>query len=165
MNFPVTNHATGEIEFRDTPFIRTRFNYDRDSASIASGLSTPDPTRAQQQFKEETDINTIVKRFGLTGQLPENLKVPVSGDFTETVNDYQSALNMVIAAERAFMQLPGHVRERFSHDPQKLQEFVENKDNLEEARKLGLAVPAPVAPPPPAPMPVRIIADDKTSST
>ena len=150
------DNETGEIVL---PMIRTRYNYDRDAVSRETGLATPEKTRTQQQFAKEVDINTIVERFGLTGQLPQNLKVPVSGDYTDTVNDYQTALNMVIAAEASFMELPAKVRARFNNDPQKLMEFVANKDNLEEARKLGIATPAPVPEPEPKPLPVRVIPD------
>lgn len=91
----------------------------------------------EQSFKDECDINVIVERFGLTGELPENVKVPVSGDFTDVV-DYQTALNAVIAADAAFMELPAKVREEFGHDPQKLMDFVANDKNREKAEELGL---------------------------
>lgn len=134
-------------------FLRTQFNYDVEEASLAAGLdSSIDPdtgeelqSATQQQFAEEVDINTIVKNFGLTGQLPENFRAPVSGDFTG-VTDYQSALNAVIAADEEFMTLPADVRERFANDPQKLLEFVENDKNRDEAITLGL-VPKPVEKP------------------
>lgn len=55
------------------PFLRTPYNYDMNAAGDESGLRCEDATRAQQQFKEESDINTIVARFGLTGEMPDNL--------------------------------------------------------------------------------------------
>lgn len=139
-------------------FVRNPYNYDRNMASIAAGTMAAGKNRTQQQFRDEVDINTIVRRFGLTGELPENLRVPQSGEFEDVV-DFQSALNIVRSAEESFMQLPAEVRRRFNNNPQMLQEFVENRDNLDEARRLGIAVPAPIAPPAPTPMPVRVIAD------
>lgn len=136
------------------PFVRTPYNYDMEAASLESGLACPEPTLAQQQFKEECDINTIVKNFGLTGQLPENVRMPVSGDFTDAVTDYQSALNMVIEADAAFMKLPADVRAEFQNDPQKLLLFLEDDKNRERAVKLGLLVPPSV---PAEPIAVRVI--------
>lgn len=125
-------------------FFRSGFNYDRDQVSHATGLACrPEESMTQQQFKEEVDINTIVARFGLTGELPENLRMPVSGDFTK-VGDFQSAMQMVREAEEAFMELPGHVRARFHNDPQRLIEFIEDDANRDEAQKLGLVVPPTV---------------------
>ncbi len=147
---------TGEIK---APLVRTRYNYDSDLVSLNSAVRFTKPTRTKQQFKEEVDINTIVRNFGLTGELPKNVRVPQSGDFTG-VSDFQSAMNIVRQAEEAFMQLPAETRARFNNDPQLLQQFVEDRNNLEEARKLGLAVPAPVEAPPPAPMAVRIVEND-----
>lgn len=119
-------------------FCRAAFNYDRDEASLASGLAC-DPAEGvtQQQFKEETDINTIVERFGLTGSVPENLRVPVSGDFT-SVGDFHSAMNVVRAAQESFMELPGDLRFRFNNDPGRFLDFVYNEANRDEAIKLGL---------------------------
>ena len=51
------------------PFMRTPYNYDTDEVSVDSGLVCPEPTLAQQQFKDEADINLILERFGRTGEL------------------------------------------------------------------------------------------------
>ena len=124
-------------------FVRSAFNYDMMEASDAAGLKCdPAEGRAQQQFKEECDINEIVRRFGITGEFPQDFKAPVSGDFTGVV-DFQTAMNAVVAAEREFMSLPGELRARFDNSPQKLMHFMEDGRNLEEARRLGLVKPAP----------------------
>lgn len=120
-------------------FIRTANNYDTNAASDESGLKCEDLSKTQQHQKEEADINTIVKRFGLTGQLPSNVRVPTYGDFTG-VSDYQSALNAVMAAEASFMAMPVDIRARFNHDPEQFVEFCSNPDNTDEMIKLGLAV-------------------------
>lgn len=124
--------------------------YDVKAASDSVAIDfTGDPGYTQQEFREETDINTIVRRFGLTGEMPQTVSVPRYGDFTE-VGDYKSALDAVIAADAAFMELPAALRERFKNDPQELLMFVEDEANLEEARKLGLLKAVEV--PPPAPV-------------
>lgn len=142
----------------ECPMVRTRYNYDRNAVSRGTSLRCEEKSLAQQSFKEQSDINTIVRQFGLTGELPQNVQVPVSGDFSE-VGDFQSAMAIVRKAEEAFMQLPADVRARFHNDPQELQVFVENKDNIDEARKLGIAVPAAKPPVPPEPMLVRLAPD------
>lgn len=141
-------------------FLRTPYNYDMNAAGKETAVVFKDKSLARQEFKEDADINTIVERFGLTHELPElPVSVPLSGDYTEVVNDYRTALDMVIGAQKAFMELPAGTRARFGNDPQLLMEFVQNKDNLEEARKLGLAVPAAVVPPPAPPMLVKVVPD------
>lgn len=133
--------------------MRAAFGYDSDAASKEAGMAftevdpttgeiVPQRSLTQQQFKEECDINEIVRRFGLTGKVPETFQAPVSGDFTG-VTDFHSAMLAVRRAEEAFMELPGELRERFNHDPGRLIAFLEDGRNLEEARKLGL-VPMPV---------------------
>lgn len=125
---------------KKAPFLRTPYNYDLDAASNESGLHCEDATLTQQHFKDECDINNILRQFNITGLLPETPLSPRYGDFTG-ITDYQSALNQVIAAEHEFMRLPAELRARFDNDPAQLIEFIENSDNKNEAIKLGLVKP------------------------
>lgn len=118
-------------------FVRAAFNYDTDKASDESGLACRDPSRTHQNFKDECDINTIVRRFGLTGELPPTFRAPQYGDF-EGVFDYQSALNQVMAANEAFMSMPSGIRARFHNNPQNLIEFLSREENRDEALRMGL---------------------------
>lgn len=96
-----------------------------------------EPSLTVQEFKDETDINKIVARARLTGELPQNNRKPQYGDFTE-VPDYQTALNIIQEAEESFMSLPSKIRQRFGNDPGQLIDFMSNPQNEAEARALGL---------------------------
>lgn len=120
-------------------FIRSLDNYDRDEASIDSGITNTEKSLTQQNQKEESDINNIVRKFGLTGQLPSNLRVPQYGDFSD-ITDYQSALNAVMKADEAFFKLPAQIRSRFENDPEQFVEFCLDDNNRAEAEKLGLVI-------------------------
>lgn len=120
------------------PFVRSAYNYDADAASVEAGLACdPDGMVTKQSFREECDINEIVRRFGITGELPQGISMPVSGDFT-AVTDFQSAMNEVIRAQEEFMLLPAEVRYRFANDPARLIAFLEDGNNRDEAIKLGI---------------------------
>lgn len=124
--------------------VRAPFNYDSDAVSHAGGLECKDPSLTVQADAEEADINTIVRRFGLTGELPQNVRMPLSGDFSNA-GDYQQSMNALIAAQNAFMQFPADVRRRFGDDPANLIAFAEDPSNYDEAVKLGLAIPKPAS--------------------
>jgi phage internal scaffolding protein len=121
------------------PFLRTAYNYDRDLASDESGLKCLDASLTQQQFKDEADINTIVDRFMKTGVMPSPVNMPQFVDY-EGVFDFQSAMNVVRAADENFMRLDAKVRARFNNSPQEFLEFFSNPENVEEAVRLGLAI-------------------------
>lgn len=125
---------------KKSPFLRTPYNYDLDAASNESGLHCEDATLTQQHFKDECDINNILRQFNITGLLPGAPLSPRYGDFTG-IGDYHSALNQVIAAETEFMALPAQIRSRFENDPAKLIDFLEKSENKNEAIKLGLVNP------------------------
>lgn len=122
------------------PFVRSPYNYDMEEASNESAIHCKDPSLAQQQFAEESDINFIADRYGLTGELPTVLSLPAYGDFTG-IYDFQSANNAVIAAKQQFLTLPAKLRARFDNDPQKLLTFLSDDENRPEAEFLGLVEP------------------------
>lgn len=125
------------------PFLRTPYNYDRDVVSVESGLACDDPTLAQQQFRDEADINTILERFGRTGEVIVPVRVPEFGDFTE-VADYHTAMNMIIEAQSAFDALPARIRKEFENDPGRFVDFVMDESNRDKAVEMGL-IEAPKA--------------------
>jgi len=143
------------------PFIRTPYNYDTNAASDGSSLVCLEPTKAQQHFKDECDINYVLNNFGINALSVSPLQ-PRYGDFTEVV-DYHSALNAVIAAEDEFMALPAHIRTRFSNDPAKLIDFLGNDANRQEAESLGLV--AKSEPVPVTSLDVTGTGDSKTTKT
>lgn len=150
----------GVITSQPIPFLRTPYNYDRDAASNETAIDCSIvPSVTQQQFAEEADINTIVRRFGLTGELPKDVAVPQSGDFLD-VTDFHTAMNVVRSSEEAFAAMPADVRKRFANDPAEFMAFVSDDKNRDEARKLGLLVPEAVPPPRAEPTEVRIVQDD-----
>lgn len=122
---------------KNTVFLRTPYNYDKDAASNESGLHCEDASLAQQHYKEECDINTILQKFNITGILPEQPLTARYGDFSG-IGDYHTAMNRVIAVQDEFEALPAQIRARFNNDPAQLIEFLENSDNRPEAEELGL---------------------------
>lgn len=140
----ITVNEDGEII---TPFIRTPYNYNADSVSLETGTFCEEETKTKQEFKDDVDINNIVEKFGITGEMPESFTFPDEQDFTETT-DYQSAMNVLVQARESFMELPAKVRARFDNDPQQFMEFFHDPANQDEAVRLGLATkkPEPKAP-------------------
>lgn len=123
-------------------FVRSGFpfNYDQDAVSELEGLFCEDPSLAQQHMRDESDINTIVKRFGLSGQLPVGVRMPTYDDFTGVTN-FHEAMNAVAQAAEAFDRMPADVRARFHNSPGEFVDFTSDVANREEAIKLGLVLP------------------------
>lgn len=127
---------------------RRPYSYDVDAVSERSALRCEDESLAVQSQRDEADINVLVKRFGVTGMLPQRVRPPIEADFVD-IMDYRSALDAVRAADDAFMKLPPDVRVRFGGDPGQFVEFCMNPKNLDEMRKMGLAIPGETVENPP----------------
>lgn len=141
---------------KEPPFIRTPYNYDMDAASNATGLSCPEETLAQQSAKEDADINTLVKRFGITGEIPILDKTPMMNDIFHDITDFKSAMDALVQAEGVFMTMPADVRARFHNDPQEFLEFTSNEKNRGEMEQMGMLK---AKQPDPEPVVVRIKQD------
>lgn len=103
-------------------------------------LFPADEGRTKQSFKDECDINVLMKRYEDTGSLEHvNKRVALYRDVT--AENFQDAMELLANARGAFMDLPASVRDRFDNDPAKMLAFVEDPDNLAEAESMGLLSP------------------------
>lgn len=98
-----------------------------------------EPSLVKQSFKDECDINSIMKKWEKSGVISHAKEAEgLYGDFSD-VKDYQSALDAVIHAQELFDGFPAELRARFQNDPAQFLDFVDNPSNMEEMISLGLA--------------------------
>lgn len=109
------------------------------------------PTMAKQSFKEECDINTIMKKYEKTGLIDHNSRYRGRYEDVSGAVDLHEAMGIVQAAEEAFSSLTAKIRKRFDNEPGKFLEFAQNPENLEAMREMGLAAPTEPAESPPDP--------------
>jgi len=96
------------------------------------------PSRTQQHFKDQCNINSILDRYKKTGHLSHVRGAsPQYGDFS-LFTDLKSSIDKVSAASESFNSLPAPLRKRFQNDPTRLIDFVSNPSNYQEAASLGL---------------------------
>lgn len=97
-----------------------------------------EPTMTQQQFKDEVNINNIMKKYQRTGVITHlNNR---QGKFADISNapDYLEAQQIIVKADQAFDQLPSDIRQRFHNDPAEMLAFINNPKNHDEGVKLGI---------------------------
>jgi len=106
------------------------------------------PSRAKQSFRDECDINNIMKKFA-AGELIDHVNKH-QGRYEELPSnlDYHEALNMVSDAQDSFQSLSAEIRSMFHNDPVEFLEFVADPENAEEMIDLGLATARQQADPP-----------------
>lgn len=103
-----------------------------------------EPTLTQTQWKDECDINNIMKKYSSTGEWQSLTRTGgVYADFSE-IQDYQGMLAQIKYADEAFISLPPEVRKRFNNNPGELLHFLQDSNNYEEGLKLGLVNPKPI---------------------
>ena len=117
--------------------------------------------KAQQQFKDDADLNQIIKKFGLVAARNHFAEHGLQYGFASP-QDLHTAMNTIRTAETMFNELPSKVRNRFDNEPEAFLAFVQDGNNYEEAKSLGIGLapgvepvvkaedPPPPPPPPPA---------------
>lgn len=96
------------------------------------------PSKTDESFKDDCDVNIILDRFMKTGQITHLAKKPSS---YADVSDIPNLLDAHIAisnAKTAFGRLPSELRRKLNNDPLNLEEYLKDPENHEEAEHYGL---------------------------
>ncbi|AGT39909.1 portal protein [Marine gokushovirus] len=119
--------------------LRTPYNYDRDEVSKNTALVFNDESLAQQQFKDENNINLMIRKYGV---LP--MEKVDWGDYDATVipQDYHQLQNMMKEADQAFMSLPADVRAQVDNDPVKFLAMLDEQKSIIKQQEKQAAVAA-----------------------
>lgn len=135
------------------PDWKTPWNHDTDAESLSTGLQCKDPSRTQQQFAKEADINQILAKFQTTGELPVTGQAHYA-DVTDN-RDLQDRIVTAWEVEQAWNELPAAAR-NILKDPRIFADYVDHcvkTGDIEPLRELGLApkleTPPPATPEPP----------------
>lgn len=114
-----------------------------------------EPSMARQEFAEECDINSLMKRYeghatgGPSGlQMMGDPSKMFYADFTIMPSSLQEFHSFMDTAQAAFMSLPAVVRKEFDNDATMFVDFASDADNLAQMRTWGLAPPEKVEAPP-----------------
>jgi phage internal scaffolding protein len=125
-----------------------------DQDNLVEDLNTGElvamPSMTKQSFKDECDINNIVRDFTpqyMAELTMLNQQAGLYQDLPDTI-DYQMSLEALRATDAAFASLPAKIRARFDNDPAAFLAFFNDPANQDEAIKLGLALDTRPPPPP-----------------
>lgn len=123
-------------------FIRTYYdNLQKQISDLTALDQTGELSLTKQAELAATDINNIMAQYEKTGILVHTNKH--QGTYTDLLDatTYHESMNAVVEAQAAFNSLPANIRSRFGNDPGAFLDFVSDKNNIPEMRKMGLVPP------------------------
>lgn len=109
----------------------------------------PELSRTKQSFKDECDIQQILRKFQKTGIIEHARRF--GGEYGDApAVTFKEAMDIVAKGKTMWEELPSSLKKRFG-SPEAFVDFVHDDANIEEARELGL-IPkegkaSPVSPP------------------
>lgn len=99
------------------------------------------PSKTQQHFRDECNINTIMAKARKTGFLPVTGRQAQFMDCVTSSVPFHEMHNKVAAAKESFAALPAYIRKFFDNNPINLISFLSDENNRDQAIELGL-IPA-----------------------
>lgn len=104
----------------------------------SKGIVFTEPSRTKQAFKDECDINAILRRAKATGVVDHVSQLqPVYADVS-TFSDLADCYAKVEMAENSFMALPSELRAELGHDARNLVPYINNPANREKCISYGI---------------------------
>lgn len=104
------------------------------------GLEFTQPSLTQQQFKDECEIESLLKAHNLgqvMGILNNHDQQPLYGDVSE-IPDFHASQNHVARATEYFEGLPSDVRSRFNNSLSEFLTTLNNPDAREALTEMGV---------------------------
>lgn len=98
--------------------------------------------RTKQAHKDDCDINLIMARFIKTGVMDHVRDHGPQYGFASS-DDFRESMEIVAKANSMFEDLPSQIRNQFNNDAGAFLDFVQNPENIDEMREMGLANPTP----------------------
>ena len=98
------------------------------------------PSMVQQHFKDECDINRIVKKYTETGLVTHVASSPGEYGISDGTS-FTEAMFLVTQAQEQFDQLPSEVRAHFNNDPADFLDAAHDDERYDEFVDLGLVMP------------------------
>lgn len=100
------------------------------------------PSKAQQQFINECDINNIMAKYERSGIIDHVSQYQGKyGDFIG-YPDFQNAMFAVSEATTMFNSLPSSIRTQFRNDPEAFLAFAQDPENTLALQEMGLLPPS-----------------------
>lgn len=133
-------------------FWKTPFNHNTDVAAAQAATFNNLPSRTQRHQAADTDINVIMRKFGVTGVAPGAKYPPSFQDIPEDM-DMQKAIEIVRQGYEAFETQPANIRALYRNDMALYAAHVEHlraTGDTEALEGLGLLKKTVLEPPPSA---------------
>lgn len=112
---------------------------------VDDGVTNNEPSMTEQQFKDQCDVNNIVKQFTLAGYRSQDFDMlgkQVMSDASRFIDvskvpTLQEAHALIEEAQNSFIQnVPAKIRERFDNDAMKFWQHASKAQNVNEIKTL-----------------------------
>lgn len=106
-------------------------------------------SKTKQEFKQDVDVNFIVKKFQMTGSVSHLARAkPQFADVSNAVS-LHAAMNMMKEATKGFSDLSSAIRAEAGNSPVRFLEMLESEEGTADLVEAGLQLELPTGEPVP----------------
>lgn len=127
--------------------------YKREAAQTREPYVDELPSKTDQSFRKEVDVNSIMAKYAKTGAITHLARNEGYYADVSAIPDLQGAFDQVALAAAAFKTLPAQLREDLRNDPTQLPGFLLNPANRDKAIEYGLIEKPQITPDVPSGVP------------
>lgn len=145
------SQKTESTELPQTVTTKLRKAWERHVPQRSKPYVDPLPSKTDQSFAHECDVNNIMLKLAKTGELTHRARSAGVYADVSGLKDLQGAFKAVETARTAFETLPSGLRKMIDNDPSKLADFLNDPKNEEFLVQQGVFArkepdPVPAAP-------------------
>ena len=112
----------------------------KNSLSPSESVKSPKGIKpAKQEFKDDADLNSIMRKFQKSGSI-DHAQIYQGTYGVASPHQLHEAMNLVTHADTMFNELPSSIRNKFKNNAVDFLEYVQNPANAEEAKSLGISL-------------------------
>lgn len=93
------------------------------------------PTKTQQQFEKDTNMNIIMSNYK-RGIMPKFMSRGAYADLYSAPESLAEAFQQISAMVEEFDKLPAHIREQFKNSPEVFVNFISDPRNEEQFKQI-----------------------------
>lgn len=112
--------------------------YQRENGTIGIKTHNLEPSKTDQQYKDEVDVNEIIRRYKKDGIVPHVKNINAQFADVSDIPDLMQGMERIAHAKEEFLRVPASIRAKHKNNVVDFYNWLADPANKEEAVELGL---------------------------
>ena len=112
--------------------------YERENGTIGLKSINDEPSKTDQQYKDDCDVNEIIRRYKKDGIVPHVKNINAQFADVSDIPSLMEGIERIDAAKEEWLKVPASIRKKHGNSVVNFYNWLADPANQDEAVKLGL---------------------------